>query len=223
MFNRNRNKALYSIASHGDINFWAVPKCGATSFKFIMAFGEAHPLRVQPRSLAPEDPLLWLHDVELMDYIAPEEALSNGKRNVTVVRHPMVRFWSAYYDLCRRRNMVKVDPNDPHRPTLGMTPEQFASCLVRVWSSGDESRFNPHVRSMGYFLRRFPFDTGEVYQTSSLPTRLNTTDMYRADMAGLSNEGHDLLDRAFTNPRNGISEYQIAAKAEPYTRDHDGA
>lgn len=160
-------KLRYSIASIGTVNFWAIPKCGNTSIKheLLSAFSPEKIIA------SPDETYRWVHSTNLMKYITPDEAISNGKINFTVVRDPVSRFYSLHRDFCiRRKDIPQI---------YGMTIQELVSYLE---NNKQEESLNIHCRSMNYFLQKFKGKrfklenyTGNKLNTTSFDTIINAS------------------------------------------------
>lgn len=182
-------KLTYSICTLGDYNYWAIPKCGNTTVKYLM---------LHKYGLAIHDDLgdsiyRWVHSESKMKYITPDEANSNGKQNFTFVRDPVERFISLHKDFCIRRKEIPE--------IYGNSPEEL---LQYLQNNTDERSLNIHCRSMSYFLEKF---AGKIYTIEGLEYKLNSTfqsaiisDTVREQVAQLWHNDYKWLEN--TQPSN---------------------
>lgn len=139
-------KLTYSICTIGDANFWAIPKCGNTTIKYLML--QKYGLAVT--SDVNDEIYKWVHSESRMRYITPDEANSNGKYNFTFVRNKVDRFVSLYKDFCiRRKDIPEI---------YGLSPHELLQYLL---VNRNERSLNIHCRSISYFLEQF---TGDIFR-----------------------------------------------------------
>lgn len=153
-------KLTYSIANIGPYNFWAIPKCGNTTIKYALL------KKYQPDDLRRLDggANSWIHSEQIVNFITPDEANTNGCINFTIVRDPIDRFRSLYSDLCMTRKLAI--------PEIGnMSVDELISFISDTKS---QASLDIHLRSQSYFLNKFG---GAVYNINdiNLPNRLNQT------------------------------------------------
>lgn len=153
-------KLTYSIVQIGPCNFWAIPKCGNTTIKYLLY------KRYQPRSIRPLDNEAneWVHLQTIGNYITPLDANHNGNYNFTVVRDPVERFRSLYSDFCvvRKHAIPEIK---------GMSIDEL---ITYISKADNERTLNIHLRSQMYFLKAF---RGDVFNLADLdlPQKLNHT------------------------------------------------
>jgi len=158
-------RKLFNIASIGDVNYWAIPKCGNTSIK---AFLLHRYLRLDISSLNPSESNNFVHKEGVgFCYLTPQKALENGRHNITFVRDPTERFKSLYADFCTRRS-------NPGLPGFfGMTVDACLAEIEQQFAKNNEKDINPHLRSQSYYLRDFK---GSIFQISDFKNiRINLT------------------------------------------------
>lgn len=155
-------KLTYSIAKIGPCNFWAIPKCGNTTIKYLLL------KKYKPRWLKPLDgeSNQWIHHEDLTEYITPLDANTNGLYNFTVVRDPIDRFKSLYSDFgfVRKTAIPEIE---------GMSIDELITYISRA---DNERHLNIHLRSQMYFLKAF---RGDVFNINDLdlPQKLNQTNV----------------------------------------------
>lgn len=152
-------KLTYSICTLGDINFWAIPKCGNTTIKYLML--ERYGLAITEK--LDDETYRWVHSESKMRYITPEEANSNGKVNFTFIRDKVDRFISLHKDFCIRRKEIPE--------IYGLSPDELLEYLL---NNSNERNLNIHCRSINYFLEQF---NGAVYRIEDYEhKKLNSID-----------------------------------------------
>jgi len=154
------HKLTYSIAQIGPCNFWAIPKCGNTTIKYLLL------KKYQTSSIRTLDngANQWIHLETIANYITPLDANVNGCYNFTVVRDPIQRFESLYNDFCVvRKNAI---------PEVGGL--SIDELITFISEAKDEAELNVHFRSITYFLKEF---RGDVFNLADLdlPQKLNQT------------------------------------------------
>lgn len=155
-------KLTYSIVSIGPCNFWAIPKCGNTTIKYLLL------KKYKPRWLKSldDESNQWIHHEKLADYITPFDANTNGLYNFTVVRNPIERFKSLYNDFGYVRKTAIPE-------IKGMSIDQL---ITYISKASNERHLNIHLRSQMYFLKAF---RGDVFNLNdlNLPQKLNQTNV----------------------------------------------
>ena len=134
---QKRKFSYYNISTWPErgINYWGIPKCGNTSIKYALR-------GCRPDRYEEHDQAEWVHHKDQAEYITPDEALSNGRTNITVVRHPYDRVMSLYRDFVLRR---------PKNHSKGArTLENFIYNVII--ESDDTIDTNLHYRSISYFI-----------------------------------------------------------------------
>lgn len=127
----------YNITTWPDhgLNYWGIPKCGNTSIKYALIGRKVDYYNAS-------DTVVWVHNIKSNEYITRNEALSNGRINVTVVRHPFDRVMSLYRDFVLRR---------PRHHNKGATNlEDFVYNVIL--DSEDSVETDIHYRSISYFI-----------------------------------------------------------------------
>jgi hypothetical protein len=153
-------KLTYNIVQIGPCNFWAIPKCGNTTIKYLLF--KKYQSRVVQR--LDDEANQWVHLETIGNYITPLDANHNGKYNFTVVRDPIERFKSLYSDFCMVRK-------DAIQEIKGMSVDQL---ITYISKAENEKNLNIHLRSQMYFLKAF---RGDVFNLADLdlPQKLNQT------------------------------------------------
>jgi hypothetical protein len=131
-------KLKYGISewSNYRLNFWNIPKCGATAVKAAL---------LNEKISNPYDINSELHSIDKQKYIDINTALTNGFKNFTVVRDPYDRVISMYKDFgLRRPKHIKGHKNDMLK--------NFNYFLDEVIYKSDDKTCDPHFRSMSSYI-----------------------------------------------------------------------
>lgn len=133
--NSQQLKLKYNIVQVSELglNYWAIPKVGNTSIKaaILKAGGVSY------------DNEQGVHHHSKLTYISPVTAMSNGLRNLSVVRDPYDRFVSMFADTVRRPR------------TFGFRDSPSLADLQRHIESRPDNKRNVHYRSQHYFITHF--------------------------------------------------------------------
>jgi len=121
------------------VNFWGIPKCGNTSVKIALYGIDKDRSVIEGKQNANTFYRVnskWVHELEVVNYIVPEEALENGLNNLTVIRNPLDRLNSQFFYNFRAK-ILKITYVDQLLDHVEMTSE-----LDR----------NMHFRSQKFFI-----------------------------------------------------------------------
>lgn len=131
------NKKKYGISEWHEysLNFWNIPKCGATAVKAALFKKDVK----DPYAIHAE-----YHSTEVQKFISINDAISNGYLNFSVVRNPYDRVISMYKDFGLRRPIKK------HKNKNLSDFNYFLDNIILV--SKDET-CNPHFRSMSSYIQ----------------------------------------------------------------------
>jgi len=131
----NKNKYGISEWSNYSLNFWNIPKCGATAVKAALFKKEI----TDPYAIHAE-----YHSTDSQKFISINDALSNGYLNFAVVRNPYDRAISMYKDFGLRRP-IKKHKNQNLR--------DFDYFLDNVILRSKDETCNSHFRSMSSYIQ----------------------------------------------------------------------
>ncbi|MDB3929734.1 tetratricopeptide repeat protein [Paracoccaceae bacterium] len=159
----------HAICSIGNLNYWAIPKCGNTSIKRFL-LQKLNPVILDGLKDF-ENVNVLVHKHHCFEYLTPLGALSNGKMNFTFVRDPLERFISFYKDFCLKRRNPAL--SEYHKINI----DSALDLLEWQFKNKQELEINPHLRSQNYYLKRFEghifkiieFDSVRVNTTSEMP------------------------------------------------------
>lgn len=150
--NQEKIKLTYNISTWEKlgVNFWGIPKVGNTSIKYLLHYKSGNPM--QPD----DDKNQWVHHIKNTSYITPEQAESNGYKNVAVIRNPYDRFMSMWKDVKRRRRLFGIKNCD------------IIEDLVKILEETKDKKRNIHFRSQCYFLKIDNIECIDIHNTERL-------------------------------------------------------
>lgn len=138
--NQQSLKLKYNISTWPllSLNYWGITKCGNTSTKIALLNESGISFRVDSKT----DSNAEIHSLSYVQYITPEEAMNNGYKNFTIVRHPYSRFISMYKDSQRRPSI------------LGTRNIKTVDHLLNHIDAIEDHKRNVHLRSQSYFIKQ---------------------------------------------------------------------
>ena len=119
------------------INFWGVAKCGNSAVKSRL---------LEASGFTDENVLgtVSVQKDEFADYVWPVDAINNGLKNFSVIRHPVCRTVSAYKDLV----VSRPGRGEQAGLDINWNFDQFLDFIV---NTQDETA-DVHFRSINWFL-----------------------------------------------------------------------